>query len=134
MYECILKSKDIMVDNTVNQKQAELFLDKSITDPVWLPILKKVTTDCLTKTAPIIKEVEKFFSLTLTKPVDCNFKVLAFIECFKSEEFAACPPTSWKNSKECNAIKESVVKCNANAENVIMSYIGKIPKASSINT
>lgn len=124
-----------MVDNKINEKLADLYLEKGILDPVWLPILKKVTSDCLAKTAPVIKEVEKFFSVVAAiKPVDCNFGVLAFIECFKNEKYATCPPTSWKNSKDCNAIKESVVKCNANPENVIMSYLGKIPKSKTINT
>lgn len=53
---------------------------------------------------------------------------MAFVECFMNEEYAACPPTSWKNSQECNDIKESIVKCNRNAENVIMSYLSRIPK------
>ena len=129
MYECIVKSKGITNGDAIDLEKTNAYLDKSVQDRVWLPIMKQRAAECHAKTTSKLEVLKKSFAAVWnTKPEDCNVAIMSFFECVGNELFVSCPATSWKNSKGCNDLKQSILKCNGNVENVIMQYIGKVPK------
>lgn len=129
MYECIVKYEDVTTKDAVDLDKINAYLDKSVPDRDWLPIMKQTASECLTKTTSKLEDLKKSFAAVWnSKPEDCNVAIMSFVECLGTETLVNCPAKSWKNSKGCNELKQSILKCNGNVENLIMQYIGKVPK------
>ena len=133
MYECVARATNIMTGDQIDQSNILPYFEKVITAPnymQWLPIVKKTTIDCLSRTTSKMSEIKKLFtdSSSNKKLAECNVGVMAFTECHMTEMFTACPAQFWTNTKECNDVKISADKCNNNVENVVMQYMIKVPK------
>lgn len=106
------------------------YVDQTITNPAWNPVVKKVFNDCHTRTAGKTEDLKRLLTLPgFVRPEDCNVGLMAFIECGMNEIDVACPAQFEKKSKECLSTKEALIKCNSNIENVVMSFLGQIPAA-----
>ena len=112
----------------MDQTKTLAYLDTSIKDPIWNPVLKKAAVDCLTKVSGKLNILEKLYlALPNNKsPEECHVGILAFVECHMAEIYASCPPSAWTNTKNCNEVKDVVAKCNKNIENIINIYVSKI--------
>ena len=120
MYECIVNTEEIIKDNVIDADKMTTHLDKTVKDPIWLPIIKKATIGCLESTTTKAEEIKKLFTSAPfnIKPEECNIKIMAFVECTKTATFVACPKSLWTDSKRCNEVKSFVLKCNNNIENI----------------
>lgn len=117
-----------MNGDQMDQKKTLAYLDEAVVDPIWNPMMKMAAVDCLSKTSIKLKELQKLY-LDLPNnnhPEECHVGILAFVECHMAEIYANCPVSTWIDSTNCNAVKEAVVKCNSNIENVISLYVSKI--------
>lgn len=120
MYECIANAKEIVKDGEIDSAKMISHLDQTLKDPVWLPIVKKAAVGCLESTTTKAAEIKKLFTSTPfnIKPEECNINTMAFIECTKTAAFVACPKNLWNDSKRCNDVKNFVLRCNNDIENI----------------
>lgn len=125
-----MKEHEFMTENSIDTLKLSAYFDESGVDPIWLQIIKKTSSYCLETTVSNIDDIKEAFLDALDNKLEkCDVGIMAYIECHMIEMYAACPANSWKNTKECNTLKDSVVKCNENIENVVLLYLSKIPKA-----
>lgn len=133
MYECVARATNMMTGNKLDLKKILSYFEEVISDPNWLPIVRKTATDCLLRTTSKLANIKQLFDdaskgLSNKKFAECNIGVLAFTECHMTEMYTYCPDSSWTNTNVCNDAKMAADKCNNNVENVVMQYMVKVPK------
>lgn len=126
-----MKNMDALTEGSVDLSKFLRYVDQQFAGTVWIPIIKKSSTDCYARVSGKTEDFRKLLMLPgFVRPEDCNIGLMAFLECTLNEIDTACPASFELNTVECKSAKEALIKCNSNIENVVMSYIGQIPAAS----
>lgn len=117
-----------MNDDVINENKAMAFFDKNVRDEEWKLVIKNAARNCFARTSSKMDELKRLFAAVPNnkQASDCNMNVMTFIECTLSNLFADCPAVFYKDTQECNVVRASLDKCNANVENIILTYMSKV--------
>ena len=128
MYENVVRDQGVMDGDIINENKALDFFERAVKDANWKLVIKNAARNCFARTSSKMEMLKKLFAAIPDnkQPEDCNMNVMTFIECTLSNLFADCPAQFYTDTQECNVVRAALDKCNANVENVILTYMSKV--------